>query len=252
MPPEGRQLASDDPRAAALPPPGSFQDVDRGVLRSPPRSHHLAYIARELPRRIERLVQRFGPEPGCRVLDYGCADRPYRDLFPVQSEFIGADLPGNTAAEVVIDPDGRLPLSDASMDFVLSTQVLEHVEEPQIYLSECFRVLKPGGRLLLSTHGMMMYHPDPVDYWRWTSAGLAHVVSGAGLEILHLEGIMGMAAIGLQLFQDSMLRFVPRPFRPLLIIVSQTLVQIADRVESDESRRLNALVIAVVATKPAG
>ena len=34
------------------------------------------------------------------------------------------------------------------------------------------RVTRPGGRVLLSTHGAMVYHPNPVDLWRWTRAGL--------------------------------------------------------------------------------
>ena len=55
-----------------------------------------------------------------------------------------------------------------SFDAVLSTQVLEHVADPGALPAERFRVLRPGGRLLLSTHGIFVYHPDPDDYWRWT------------------------------------------------------------------------------------
>jgi SAM-dependent methyltransferase len=59
-----------------------------------------------------------------------------------------------------------------SYDMVLSTQVLEHVSSPQAYLREAFRVLKPGGVLLLSTHGVYPDHGCPFDYWRWTADGL--------------------------------------------------------------------------------
>jgi len=34
------------------------------------------------------------------------------------------------------------------------------------------RITAPGGRVLVSTHGVMAYHPSPTDYWRWTHAGL--------------------------------------------------------------------------------
>ena len=60
-----------------------------------------------------------------------------------------------------------------------------------------------GGRLLLSTHGVFFYHPDPEDYWRWTCAGLRRIVSDAGLEVERFEGMMGLLAVGLQITQDA-------------------------------------------------
>ena len=56
---------------------------------------------------------------------------------------------------------------------MLSTQVLEHVEDPAKAVREFHRVTSPGGRVLASTHGVQVYHPAPTDYWRWTHAGLA-------------------------------------------------------------------------------
>jgi SAM-dependent methyltransferase len=127
--------------------------------------------------------------------------------------------------------------------------VLEHVEAPSLYLSECWRVLRPGGRLLLSTHGVFMYHPDPDDYWRWTCAGLQRVVRAAGFEIERFEGIVGPLATGLQLTQDAVYWRLPRLMRPIFAFIMQSLVTIADR-ESAERRRLDAAIFAVVARKP--
>jgi len=45
----------------------------------------------------------------------------------------------------------RLALADTSFDLVVSFEVFEHLEAPLDYLSECRRVLRPGGRLVLST-----------------------------------------------------------------------------------------------------
>ena len=102
--------------------------------------------------------------------------------------------------------------------------------DPALYLSECFRVLRPGGRMLLSTHGMFVYHPDPDDYWRWTCAGLQHVVERGGLRGRALRGHHRAAAD----------RPPARPGRHLLppaarrcgrvfALVMQTLVALADR-----------------------
>jgi SAM-dependent methyltransferase len=212
--------------------------------------HRLAYIVRKLPENLEALSKELKVPPGGRVLDYGCADAPYRRFFGADVEYVAADLPGNPIATAEIAPDGTVALEDGSCDAVLSTQVLEHVTDPGTYLTECARVLRPGGRMLLSTHGIMVYHPDPVDYWRWTCAGLQKAVGDAGLEIERFEGIMGLGATGLQLVHDEWYWRLPRLLRPLYSLLMQSLIAVSDRLTSAESRRLNALVFAVVARKP--
>jgi SAM-dependent methyltransferase len=223
--------------------------ADRPDLRSVPPWHRLAYIVRALPAAIAELAADL-PRAG-RVLDYGCADTPYRRLFDADADYVAADLPGNERASLEIGQDGSVPVDDASCDVVLSTQVLEHVADPATYLRECFRVLRPGGRMLLSTHGVMVWHPDPVDYWRWTCEGLRRAVSEAGFEVRRFEGIMGLAATGLQLFQDAVLSRTPRLLQPPLVLVMQALIAAVDRFQSRESKRMNALVFALIAEKPA-
>ena len=217
-------------------------------LRRAPRSHRLAYVIRALPKGLEELAADL-PVMG-RVLDYGCADVPYRRFFAPEAEYVPADLPGNPHARIEILPDGTLDEPDDSFDVVLSTQVLEHVTDPGVYLAECERVLRPGGRMLLSTHGIMVFHPDPVDNWRWTCAGLQQAVRDAGFEIVRFEGIVGLAATGIQLFQDALVYRMPRPLGRAFAFCMQTLMGVVDRFQSRESRRYNALVFALVAEKP--
>ena len=77
-------------------------------------------------------------------------------------------------------PIEAIPAADASFDVVLCAQVLEHVDDPPRGIAELHRVLRPGGRVLLSTHGTMVYHPNPVDLWRWTGAGLERLFATNG------------------------------------------------------------------------
>lgn len=231
----------------ALPETTRFHAARPTDLRRATPWHRLSYIVAELPRALERLAGDV-PRDGT-ILDYGCADMPYRRFFAPAADYIGADLPGNPQATIEIAPDGTVPLADESVDVVVSTQVLEHVADPAVYLGECARVLRPGGRLLLSTHGLMVYHPDPVDYWRWTCAGLRRSVGLAGLHVVRFEGIMGLTATGLQLVQDAWYWRLG-PLRHALALVMQTLIRIAERLEPDDARELNALVFALVAEKP--
>jgi SAM-dependent methyltransferase len=184
------------------------------------------------------------------VLDYGCGSMPYRFLFPEDVKYVGADLLGNPDASLHLNSDGTVPVDDSSFDVVVSTQVLEHAGEPRLYLSECFRVLRPGGQLLLSTHGVFVYHPDPGDYWRWTCAGLKREIEYAGFEVTRFEGVFGLAATGLQLVQHAIWVRLPRLLRALLALCMQALVTVADRLQSQESRDVDAAVFALIATKP--
>ena len=225
--------------------------VDRPTdIRQARPWHRYAHHVNTLPRRLEELVPDLRLGRGDRVLDYGCADAPYRGFFPRGVEYVGADLEGNLDAALVLNSDGTVPAPDASFDAVMSTQVLEHVADPVLYLSECYRVLRPGGRLLLSTHGIFVYHPDPVDLWRWTCSGLQKAVVDAGFEVRRFEGIIGLAATGIQLVQDSVYHHLPGRTKALFALAMQSLIRLADRLTSRRSRELNAQVFALIAEKP--
>ena len=131
----------------------------------------------------------FAPRCTGTVVDYGCGTKPYRSLFTSAARFIGADLTAKEPEDVALRADFGLPLADGSVDAVLSTQVLEHVPDVEVYLAECRRVLRPGGKLLLSTHGTWVHHPagEVGDFWRWTHSGLARDVERAGFRVLALE-----------------------------------------------------------------
>ena len=108
---------------------------------------------------------------GLRILDVGCGTRPYEHLFSRAAEVVGFDLPDNPRADLHGSIDS-LPVEDASFDVALCIQVLEHVPDPAAAIRELRRVVRPGGRVLLSTHGVYPYHPSPLDLWRWTHEGL--------------------------------------------------------------------------------
>ncbi|MGA2245458.1 MAG: class I SAM-dependent methyltransferase [Verrucomicrobiota bacterium] len=131
---------------------------------------------------LRLFLDHFTNETFDQLLDYGCGGSPYRSLFKA-NRFLRADYVDCGDVDCLIAEDGTLPLPEACCDGVLSTQVLEHVFSPQAYLAEAFRVLRPGGKLMLSTHGIWEDHGCPYDFWRWTTDGLTREVERAGFSV---------------------------------------------------------------------
>jgi SAM-dependent methyltransferase len=210
------------------------------------RWHHLRALRRALEREAATL------EGAGVLLDLGCGEMPYRPLFvPRVERYVGADLPRNRLADVHLDETGRAAMPDASVDIVLSSQVLEHVPSPDAYLAEAHRLLKPTGTLILSTHGYWMYHPDPTDFWRWTREGLVRQIEAAGFAVQSVRGVMNLAASGLQLFQDGVAAALPGALRPALHFAMNRAMWLVDRLGSDTSRDRDAGVFILRASKRA-
>jgi SAM-dependent methyltransferase len=226
-----------------------FLAVDRQELRRTGPSDPLRHVTRSLHAGIRDLIAGLDLQSGDRLLDFGCADRPYRRWVPHGVSYLGADIDGNPAADVAVRPDGTIDLGSEAVDAVLSTQVLEHVADPTVYLAEAHRVLAPGGTLALTTHGLMRLHRDPIDLWRWTSDGLTHQVRLAGFDVVRQWGIVGPAATGIQLFQDSTRRRLPAPLRRPYTAVLQTAAAWVDGRQSQAHKDLDAMVFAVLATR---
>lgn len=235
-----------------------FDPIDESVRRLCPRpwDHDYLLLSR-LAAAIRKLIdRRVAHERPGTVVDYGCGSAPYRCLFSGCSErYVCADLDSNPVADVHIDCDGRLPLDDGSVDVILSAQVLEHVLDADVYLQECSRLLRPGGWLVLSTHGSWFYHPHPTDLRRWTAAGLTHDVQRASLVVEDMIACQGPLAYTTQMrlvLAKGMARKLGRLGDVLIAPISlicQGLMYLEDAITPRDVLENNATIYVLAARK---
>lgn len=159
------------------------------------------YLAR-IP--VEKAVQSFAKNftQEMKVLDIGCGDKPYAHYFACS--YIGLD-PFPTAKADIVSHAWDSGLPDNSVDGVMLNQSLEHISNTDDTIKEIWRVLKPGGQVLVTVPQTMRNHTTPIpstkvvyknfdtnaipywneDFWRFTKFGLIHLFRN--FHILKLE-----------------------------------------------------------------
>jgi len=110
-----------------------------------------------------------------KVLDIGGGhiekNHSYEGLFP---DRFTVDIDPERQPDLVSDVHA-LQIEDESFGMILCTEVLEHLHTPQQAIAEMYRVLRPGGKLVLTTRFMYPLHDVPHDYFRYTQYGLEHL-----------------------------------------------------------------------------
>ena len=168
------------------------------------------FIAR---RGLAAAIGEFAHHLHGRLLDVGCGRKPYERLFRVE-EYVGLDLESDRARSVGVADhyyDGeRFPFVNASFDSVLCNQVLEHVFNPNEFVAEIHRVLKPGGRLLLTVPFVWDEHEQPFDYARYSSFGLRALFERNGFTIERHRKINADVSIVFQLINAYLYKILPK------------------------------------------
>lgn len=112
------------------------------------------------------IEEGFSPQT---VLDLGCGEGKSASFFHQHApgaRWIGVDIEDSvevrlrtrTGAEFMAYDGIHIPLDDNAMDLIFCRQVFEHVRYPEPLLAQIHRVLKPGGRLILSASFLEPYH----------------------------------------------------------------------------------------------
>ncbi len=111
---------------------------------------------------LEKIVQVIGADQRGKVLDLGCGDGDYSvRLKELGFEVVAGDMDVKRfkyAGKIdfkVCDVTRRLPFEDGTFDYILLAEVIEHLSNPYEVMAEISRVLKKGGKLVLSTPNIL-------------------------------------------------------------------------------------------------
>lgn len=204
-----------------------------------------------------RQIERLAPTLQGDLLDIGAGEcRRYAALFKHVKSYRTLDPNAQWNPDIVGSAEA-IPLPDASVDSVLSTQVLEHVPHPWIVIQEMFRVLRPGGHVLLTIPQVNELHEEPHDYFRYTSYGLQSLLTDAGfvVEDMHQRGKYHAMTMQIRIrhlintWKPYQRKWVMLILGPLTLILTKYAVW-RDSVSRNPAAALHTIGWAVLAKKP--
>jgi hypothetical protein len=128
------------------------------------------------------LIRRITKEHyhGGLCLDVGGSDAAFRSRpkFPYNlsglfDKYVVTDIKASPGVDLVCDVnDLHAHIEMGSVDFLICTNMLEHVAMPWIAVFNCWMAMKVGGVAIFSVPWEYQTHADPVDYWRISQQGL--------------------------------------------------------------------------------
>jgi SAM-dependent methyltransferase len=152
---------------------------------------------------LKRRIKETSPYVKGIALDVGCGEKPYEYLFKgLVDQYVGMDLPNS---HFFYSPDRHadvyghscnLPFKSSSIDTIICTEVLPHIDKPYLAFAEFARVLKSGGILVLTANKSWERRtglPIP-DYWRFTDEALALLTTEQNLEVIYTKTGCGFFA----------------------------------------------------------
>lgn len=170
----------------------------------------------------ERFLLAYAPHLKGVVYDLGCGQQPHKTFFLEHADrYVGIDWCASLdgpAPDTIANLNEPLDLPDAAADTVVSLSVMEHLCEPQTMLNEAFRILKPGGAMVLQVPWQWWIHEAPHDYFRYTPYGLIYMFKKAGFDDVRVEAQCGFFTTWIVKFNYFTNRAItgPRVVRRLL------------------------------------
>lgn len=209
-------------------------------IRNPPISSFMYLQLSEISEAIKRNAHfAYG-----HLIDVGSGNCPYKAHFigRVRS-YTTIDLPEFEGLRPDLFGDALdLPIKNDCVDTYFSSQVMEHVPKPQKMVDEAYRVLRPGGICIITTHMANPLHGEPHDYFRFTKYGLRELFKD--FEILKIEENGGALLSMMQFIIWGLYEKLPRFLSNIIIPTLNFLTKKLDKIFYDTRFTTNYIVVA--------
>ena len=172
---------------------------------------------------MDRMMDKYSDLYRGIIYDLGAGESPYKEYFLNYADrHVAVDWAGSyhdTKADIVADLNQPLPIKSEMADTVVSLSVMEHLREPQLMLNEAFRILKPGGSIVVQVPWQWWVHEAPYDFFRYTPYGLKYLLEQAGFVNIVVESQSGFFTTAILKWNYFTSRFVrgPKPLRWLIM-----------------------------------
>lgn len=204
---------------------------------------------------LKKQVKKYAHYISGVILDAGSGEGDRYKKFFNFDKYITLDINPDSGADIIGSVE-NIPLESGSIDSIISTQVLEHVKNPQKAVSEFYRVLKSGGHCLVTVPQINELHEEPNDYFRFTIYGLEEIFSNAGFKIILIDRRGGFWSANMQiqiryaidlfhLNKISLLRWIFQPF----ILINGILAILFDFFDGSNANRKHAIGWLIIAQK---
>lgn len=135
-----------------------------------------------------KAIKKYSKDLNGDLLDFGCGAKPYESLFVNVNKYIGVDIENDSHnhsnENIDIYYDGKtLPFEKDFFDSIFTSEVFEHVPNINETLLELNRVLKNGGKLLITTPFSFPEHEIPFDFRRFTKNGIIKLIEENGYKV---------------------------------------------------------------------
>jgi SAM-dependent methyltransferase len=179
--------------------------------------------------RLAQAMKKYAGELKGKLLDFGCGSKPYEKLFQNVDDYIGVDVENESHTHenenVDVYYDGvHLPFDNDSFDSILSNEVLEHVPDLHESLCELHRVLKPGGKILISVPFVCFEHELPYDFRRFTTIGLDSILNEHGFEVIASEKTGSYVEVLVQLWISYLRELLYRKNKFANLVVNMLII----------------------------
>lgn len=154
-----------------------------------------------------------------RLVDLGCGKIPlYSSYRPHVTDIICVDWGNSLHPNPHLDMEANLaealPFLNDEFDTIILSDVLEHVDNPNLLWDEMRRILAPGGHIILNVPFLYGVHEAPHDYYRYTGFALTRFAEARGLRVKTLQTIGGSAEVLADIIA-KILQYVPIIGAPL-------------------------------------